>query len=142
MLGRATVPPRLGVQRVLLALGGARRTGLAQVHQPPAAGLVTVSHQALGHRELIGRQLGMPLRIVLADRCLAGLDVDDHQPARGVAFDPVDPAAQPHPAASASRPVEDPVDVDLDADLSQLAAGVAPARPRTSRSSPGAGPAR
>ena len=115
---------RFGCQRVLLAFGGACRTRLAQVHQPPAAGFVTVSHQALGHRELVGRQLGVPLRIVLADRCLAGLDVDDHQPAGGVAFDPVDPASQPHTVAAPA--VEDTVDVDLDADLGQLAAGLRP----------------
>ena len=111
---------RFRSQRVLLALGGARRPRLAQVDQPTAAGFVAVCHQALGHRELVSRQLGVPLRVVLADRCLAGLDVDDHQPALGVAFDAVDPAAQPHPA------VEDPVDVDFDADLGQLAAGLRP----------------
>src|SRR5947209_7918842 len=84
--GRVTdsVTPLLATfrgQRILLTLGGAARPRLAQVDQSPAAGLVAGWDQTLGHRELVGRQLGVPLRVVLADRRLAGLDVDDHQPA-------------------------------------------------------------
>ena len=115
---------RLGCQRVLLAFGGACGPGLAQVHQPCAARLVAVSYQTLGHRQLVGGQLGMSLRVVLADRCLAGLDVDDDQPAGSVAFDPINPAAQPH--ACAISAIEDSVDVDFDADLGQLATGLGP----------------
>src|ERR1700733_6994333 len=37
----------LGCQRVLLALGGASGPGPAQVHQPPAAGLVALGLGAL-----------------------------------------------------------------------------------------------
>ena len=81
-------------------------------------------YQTLGHGQLVGGQLCMSLRVVLADRRLAGLDVDDDQAACCVALDPIDPAAQPH--ACAGTAIEHPVDVDLDADLSQLATGLGP----------------
>ena len=92
-------------QWILLAFGGARRSGLADVDQPRAAGLRTRlgAEQAFGHRQLIHGQLGVLLGVVLADRCLAGFDVDDHQPPGPVAFQPVDPAAQPDLAAVIAR---------------------------------------
>jgi hypothetical protein len=42
-----------------------------------------------------------------------------HSAAGSVAFDPIDPAAQPH--ARPTTAIEDPVDIDFDADLRQLA---------------------
>ena len=116
-------------QRILLPHGGARRPGLAQIDQPRAAGLVPGrggAHQAIGHRELIHRQLGVLLGVVLADRCFAGLDVDDHQPAGGVALQPVHPAAQVNRSAVIGGRAEGSVDVDLDADLGQFASGLGP----------------
>src|SRR5262249_37030449 len=129
-----------GRQRVLLTFSDTAGTDPAQVNQPRAAGLVALRlralpcragtrpacrGQALSYRQLIHRQLGMSLRVVLADRCLAGLDVDNYQPAGGVAFDPIDSAPQP-PIYAGALPVEAPVDVALHAALGQLTAGLSP----------------
>ena len=110
-----------GGQRVLLALGGAARCGLAEVDQSAAPGVITLWQQAFGDGQLIHRQLGVALGVVLADRGLAGLDVDDHQPARAVAFEPVEAAAHPHRGPSGSTVA---VDVDLGAHLGELVAGL------------------
>src|SRR5271155_3112774 len=116
----------LGCQRVLFAFGRTRGPGLAQVQQPRTARLIALSYQTLGHRQLVGGQLGMSLCVVLADWRLAGLDVDDDQPAGGVAFDPIDPSAQPH--ACATSGVEHSLDVAFEAPLGQPAAGLGPPR--------------
>ena len=98
---RATRPGVSGVSAILLALGGTRRARLAEIDQAAAAGRITLRQKTFRDGQLIHRQLGVALRIVLGDGALAGLDVDDHQPARAVAFEPVEPAAHPHPGAVA-----------------------------------------
>jgi hypothetical protein len=60
----------------------------------------------------------VPLRVILADGGLAGLDVDHHQPARGVAFESVEAATHPHSGADGA------VDVDLGANLGERGAGL------------------
>ncbi|CFE48739.1 Uncharacterised protein [Mycobacterium tuberculosis] len=62
----------------------------------------------------------MLLGIVLADRCLAGFDVDDHQAAGRVAFQPIRPATQPNFSGLTATVLEGPIDVDLHANFGQL----------------------
>ncbi len=107
--------------RVLFAFGGAAGRGLAEIDQPASPGRITLWQEAFGDGQLVHRQLGVALGVVLADRGLAGLDVDDHQPALAVAFQPVEAAAHPHPWPSPRR---DAVDVDLGAHLGELVAGL------------------
>ena len=67
----------------------------------------------------------MALRVVLADGRLAGLDVDDHEAARPVAFEPVEPAAHPHRGLTVLG-FQHTVDVDLGAHLGELLTGLLP----------------
>ena len=96
--------------------------GLADVDQPAAPGPVTIVQQARGHRELVQPELGVVLSVILADRTLGGLDVDDHQSALRVALKPVDAAAHPHRRQPIGRPGDDPVEGDLGPDLGELMA--------------------
>ena len=108
-------------QRVLVAFDDAR---LAEVDQPTAAGLSAALDDPGRHRELVERQLRVPLGVVFGGRVLAGLDVHDHQPAGDVAFQAVDAAADPDVGQVGIRTGQHTVDVDFGGDLGQLVAGL------------------
>ena len=65
----------------------------------------------------------MVLRVLLGDRTLGGLDVDDDHPALRVAFQAVDAATNPHSGQPVGRGCHDSVEFDLGADLGELMAG-------------------
>ena len=122
----------VGGQRVLFTLGRTARAGLAEIDQTPTTGLITLREQAFRNSQLIHRQLGVALRVILGDRALAGLDVDHHQPPGAVAFEPVEAAAHPYPGQSLGVALSDhAVDLDLGAHLGEFVPGLrAPPRER------------
>ena len=72
---------------------------------PPLSRQAEVGEAAVLDRQLVGRELAVPLDLGggrLAGR-RPGLEVDDDRPAEVVALDPVDPAAEPGPADGRRR---------------------------------------
>ena len=130
--GAHCVAPTLGVvgaQCVLLTFGGTTGGGgLADKHQPATTGLIAggvidTGEDTLGDCELIHPELGVVLRLILGDRALGGLDVDDHHPTLRIAFQAVDAATHPHSGQPVGRGCHDSVEFDLGADLGEFMAG-------------------
>ena len=120
--GLAPLLGALGAQRVLFAFGGATGSrGLADIDQPATTGLITVE-QSRRHRQLVEPELGVLLRIVLGDRTLSGFDIDDDQPTLRIAFQPVDPAADPNTRQPVAGSRKHAVESDLGADLGEFVA--------------------
>ena len=65
----------------------------------------------------------MLLGVVLGDRALGGLDVDNDQPALRVALEAVDAATDPHSGQAVGRCRENAVEGHLGADLGEFMAG-------------------